>query len=347
MPDLTPNAKTDPKSVLRQLSGGARFSASEFEAALDVISADTATMAQKAAFLALLRGRGETVDEITGAARLLRSRMLTVDAPAGAIDIVGTGGDGHGTYNISTAATFVVAGAGVPVAKHGNRSVSSQSGASDVLAALGVTLDAPRATVERAIREAGAGFLWAPLYHPLMKAWGPVRAELGFRSLFNLLGPLCNPAGVKRLVLGVFGREWVMPVAETLAALGTKRALVVYGIDGMDELTTTGPTWVAELGPDGITAYEILPEDAGLSRASLADLKGGDPAENAAALARLLDGEAGAYRDIVLLNSAAALMVAGKVENLKDGAELAARSIDTGAARATLAMLIAITKSAA
>ncbi len=332
----------DPKAILRELAHGGRFDAADFETALDVMSSDEATIAQKAAFLSLLRGRGETVDEISGAARLLRARMQKVNAPPDAIDIVGTGGDGRGTYNISTAAALVVAGAGVPVAKHGNRAVSSKSGASDVLAALGVTLDAPPETVERAIREAGVGFLWAPLYHPLMKAWGPVRAELGFRTLFNLLGPLCNPCSVSRQVVGVFGREWVRPVAETLHALGSTRAMVVHGSDGLDELTTTGPTFVAELTVDGINAYELRPEDAGLARSALADLEGGTAEVNAAALTRLLDGEQGAYRDIVLLNAAAALMVAGKAANLSNGVELAAQSIDRGAAKATLARLVVI-----
>jgi len=336
----------DPKSILRDLAHGTAFDAAGFEHALDVMSGDGATLAQKAAFLALLRGRGERVAEITGAARLLRARMTRVPAPAGAIDIVGTGGDGHGTYNVSTAAAFVVAGAGVPVAKHGNRAVSSKSGASDVLAALGVNLDAPITTVSRAISEAGVGFLWAPLYHPLMKTWAPVRAELGFRSLFNLLGPICNPAGVSRQVVGVFGREWVLPVAETLQALGSVRAMVVHGSDGMDELTTTGPTWVAELTDEGITSYEVMPEDAGVSRASLADLAGGDAAHNAAAIRALLDGTPGPYRDIVILNAAAALMVAGRASNLADGAALAARSIDTGAAKTALAQLVAVSRDA-
>lgn len=335
-------AAADPKSILREIAHGAMLDAVQFQAALEIMSGEEASLAQRAAFLALLRGRGERVEEITGAARLMRSRMLRVEAPADAIDIVGTGGDGHGTYNVSTAASLVVAGAGVPVAKHGNRAVSSKSGASDVLAALGVNLDAPPAIVSQAIREAGVGFLWAPLYHPLMKAWGPVRAELGFRSLFNLLGPISNPAGVARQVIGVFGREWVRPVAETLQALGSVRALVVHGADGMDELTTTGPTWVAELGDEGITTYEIMPQDAGLQLAGLDELAGGDAAYNAAAIRSLLDGARGAYRDIVVLNAAAAIMIAGKAANLADGARLAAHSIDSGAARAALERLICV-----
>ena len=336
----------DPKTILREIAHGARFETARFEAALDAMSSEAATLAQKAAFLSLLRGRGETVDEITGAARLLRSRMLRIEAPAGAIDIVGTGGDGHGTFNISTAAAFVVAGAGVPVAKHGNRAVSSKSGASDVLAALGVAIDAPPATVSRAISDAGVGFLWAPLYHPLMKVWAPVRAELGFRTLFNLLGPICNPAGVDRQVVGVFGREWVRPVAETLLALGSRRALVVHGSDGMDELTTTGTSFVADVSGGAIREYEIVPEDAGLPRTTPADLTGGDAAHNAAALRGLLDGAAGPYRDIVVFNAAAALMVAGKAETIAEGARIAARSIDSGAAKAALAQLVAISTAA-
>lgn len=333
-----------PRDILRDIAHGASYDAARFQHALEVMSDDGVTLIQRAAFLALLRGRGERVAEITGAAGLLRARMKTVAAPAGAVDIVGTGGDGHGTYNVSTAAALVVAAAGVPVAKHGNRAVSSKSGASDVLAALGVTLEADVPTVERAIREAGVGFLWAPLYHPLMKVWAPVRAELGFRTLFNLLGPICNPAGVRHHVVGVFDPVWLIPVAEALQALGSKRALVVHGADGMDELSTTGPTFVAELGGDGITSYEIVPEDAGLPRATLDDLKGGDAAHNAAALRALLCGAKGPYRDIVLLNAGAALMVAGRSANLGDGVRAAATAIDSGAAERALNRLVEISR---
>jgi len=295
------------------------------------------------AFLMALRVRGETVGEITGAARLLRARMTPAEAPPGAIDIVGTGGDSHGTYNVSTAAAIVAAGAGAAVAKHGNRSVSSLSGASDVLQALGVKIDVGPMTVGRAIASANVGFLWAPMHHPAMKQWAPIRADLGIRSLFNLLGPLCNPASVKRQVLGVYDRKWVEPVAETLKNLGSVHAWVVHGCDGMDELTTTGTSVVAELHDGNIHVFEITPEDAGLPRASLETLKGGDAPHNAAKLRALLHGEHGPYRDIVLFNTAAALIVAGKAASLEDGVRLAALSIDSGAAATALDKLVAAT----
>lgn len=333
----------NPKDILRDLARGAQYDAPTFADALDTMSAPTTTLLQQSAFLSLLRGRGETVAEITGAATLLRQRMIRIDAPANAIDIVGTGGDGHGTFNISTATALVVAGTGHPVAKHGNRAVSSKSGASDVLAAFGVKLDAGPSTVERAIRETNVGFLWAPLYHPVMKVWAPVRAELGFRTLFNLLGPLCNPANVTHHVLGVFDRAYVGPIAETLRNLGSQRAWVVHGADGMDELTTTGVTHVAELRDGAIRLFDVTPEDAGLARATLSDLAGGDATHNAAAMRRLFAGEAGPYRDIVLLNAAAALVVAGFAHTLKDGVDQAARSIDQGLAGRALQELIEIT----
>jgi anthranilate phosphoribosyltransferase len=276
----------------------------------------------------------------------MRSRMLAVDAPPNAVDIVGTGGDGHGTYNVSTCAAIVTAGAGVPVAKHGNRSVSSLSGASDVLTALGVKLDVPPVTISRAIAEAGVGFMWAPMHHPAMKHWAPVRAELGVRTIFNLLGPLSNPAGVKRQVLGVFDDRWVEPLAEVLRNLGSERAWVVHGSDGLDELTTTGITRVAELNAGAISVFEVTPEDAGLPRATLAQLKGGDAQANAAAIRDVLGGEPGPFRDIVLLNAAAALIVGGKAASLREGVERASRSIDTGAAAQALDKLVAITNAA-
>ena len=331
------------KDILRDLSRGIAFERHAFRDALELMTSDAASAPQKAAFLALLRGRGETVAEITGAAELLRERMVTLRAPAGAVDIVGTGGDGHGTYNISTAAAFVVAGCGVPVAKHGNRAVSSRSGASDVLAALGVKLEVAPAVVERAISQAGVGFVWAPLHHPLMKAWGPVRAELGIRTIFNLLGPVCNPAGVKRQVVGVFDQFWIAPVAEVLRNLGSEHVWVVHGADGLDELTTTGVTHGAELRNGQIRAFRVQPEDAGLGRAKLADLAGGDAAHNALALRGVLAGETGAYRDIVLLNAAAALIVAGRAADLKAGVGQAMAAIASGKAQASLDNLIRIT----
>jgi anthranilate phosphoribosyltransferase len=334
---------TAPKDILRDLSKGVTLEASAFRDALAVMSEPATTMPQQAAFLALLRGRGETVEEITGAATLLRETMLRIEAPPDAIDIVGTGGDGHGTYNVSTCAAFVAAGCGLTVAKHGNRAVSSRSGASDVLAALGVKLDAPPEIVARAIREARVGFLWAPLYHPLMKVWAPVRAELGFRSIFNLLGPISNPAGVKRQVVGVFDQVWLSPVAHVLRNLGSEAAIVVHGADGMDELTTTGITHGAVLKGGQVRALRVTPEEAGLPRAQLADLAGGDAATNARALRDVLAGRPGAYRDIVLLNTAAALLVADRAGTLAEGVALAAQAIDQGAAARALDALVEIT----
>ncbi len=335
------------KRIIQKVSTGACLSGEEIETAIDIMSSGGATPVQMGAFLMALRVRGETIEEITGAARLLRARMLTVNAPAGAIDIVGTGGDSHGTYNVSTCAAIVAAGAGARVAKHGNRSVSSLSGASDVLTALGVKVDVGPNVVSRAISQAGVGFMWAPMHHPAMKQWAPVRAELGIRTIFNLLGPLSNPAGVKHQVLGVFDSKWVEPLAHVMKNLGSEHVWIVHGSDGMDELTTTGASIVAELKDGDITIFEVSPEDAGLPRASLADLKGGDAAANAAAIRVLLQGEPGPFRDIVLLNAAAALIVAGKAANLANGVERAARSIDSGAAMAALDKLIAATNEGA
>jgi anthranilate phosphoribosyltransferase len=334
------------KRLLNQIADGNTLSAHEMHDALDLLMSGVATPVQMGAFLMALRVRGETVAEITGAAAFLRARMTPADAPPHAVDIVGTGGDSHGTYNVSTAAAIVAAGAGVCVAKHGNRSVSSLSGASDVLQALGVKIDIGPMIVSRAIASANVGFLWAPMHHPAMKVWAPIRADLGIRSLFNLLGPLCNPASVKRQVLGVYGRKWLEPMAEALKNLGSVHAWVVHGADGMDELTTTGPSTVAELVDGNIHVFEVTPEDAGLPRSSLADLKGGDATLNAAKLRALLQGETGAYRDIVLLNTAAALIVAGKAKSLERGVELAASAIDSGAANRALDALVAVTNDA-
>ena len=335
------------KRLIQKVSTGAALDEDEIESALDIMSSGAATPVQMGAFLMALRVRGETVAEITGAARLLRRRMLPVEAPAGAVDIVGTGGDSHGTYNVSTCAAIVAAGAGAKIAKHGNRSVSSISGASDVLGALGVKLDVGPQTVARAIAGAGVGFMWAPMHHPAMKQWAPVRAELGIRTIFNLLGPICNPAGVTRQILGVFDKTWVEPIAHVLKNLGAEHVWVVHGSDGMDELTTTGTSFVAELKDGDIALFEVTPEDAGLKRASLADLKGGDARANAAAIRMVLQGEPGPFRDIVLLNAAAALIVAGKAANLADGVERAARAIDGGSALTALDRLVAITNEGA
>ena len=333
----------DLKRILKTVSQGESLNDKEIEAALDLMSSGAATPIQMGAFLMALRLRGETVDEITGAARLMRSRMVRVKAPPGAVDIVGTGGDSHGTYNVSTCAALVAAGAGLKVAKHGNRSVSSLSGASDVLTALGVKVDVGPEVVARAIDEAGVGFMWAPMHHPMMKHWAPIRAELGIRTIFNMLGPLCNPAGVTHQVVGVYDARLVEPIAHVLKNLGSEHVWVVHGSDGMDELTTTGPSKVAALDDGDIAVFEVTPEQAGLARASLADLKGGDAAANAAAIRVVLHGEPGPFRDIVLLNAAAALIVAGKAANLADGVKRAARAIDTGAAMNALSRLITAT----
>lgn len=335
------------KTLIQKVSGGTPLSSEEIETALDIMSSGVATPAQMGAFLMALRVRGETVEEITGAARMMRARVNRVDAPRGAVDIVGTGGDSHGTYNVSTCASIVAAGAGVPIAKHGNRSVSSISGASDVLSALGVKLDVGPDVIAREIREAGVGFMWAPMHHPAMKHWAPIRAELGIRTIFNLLGPISNPAGVKRQVVGVFAEQWVEPVAHVLAKLGSEHCWVVHGHDGMDELTTTGSTTVAEVLDGKVTMFEVTPADAGLPPAKLSDLKGGNAEVNAAAIRDLLAGKAGPFRDIVLLNAAAALIVGGKAASLTDGVALAARSIDSGAAKAALDKLVAISNGRA
>ncbi len=334
---------TDLKAHIATVADGRPLTAAEAEAAFDIIMSGEATPSQIGGLLMALRVRGETVEEITGAARAMRAKMLPIDAPDGAIDLCGTGGDGTATYNISTASQFVVAALGVPVAKHGNRALSSKSGAADVLAALGVNLDCDMALVERSLREAGTCFMMAPRHHSAMRHVGPTRVELGTRTIFNLLGPLSNPAQVRRQLLGVFSPAWVEPLAHVLKDLGHEKAWVVHGADGMDEISTTGASLVAELKDGQVTTFEVTPEDAGLPRASLDDLRGGDGEENAAALRRLLDGEAGPYRDIVVLTSAAALMVADKADTLAQGAALAAEAVDSGAAKARLEALIAIT----
>lgn len=333
---------SDFKAYLAKIADGATLSPEEARGAFELIMSGDATQAQMAAFLMGLRMRGVTVAELTAGASVMREKAKLVTAPDGAIDIVGTGGDGAHTYNISTACVLVVGGCGVTIAKHGNRAASSKSGTADALSHLGLNLDLPAENIGRCITDAGIGFMFAPAHHTAMKYVGPVRSEMGIRTIFNLLGPLSNPAFVKRQMIGVFAKRWVEPFAEVLRNLGSTHAWVVHGSDGLDEMTTTGPTFVAELKDGHIRTFEVTPEDAGLPRATLAQLRGGDPAYNAAAITRLLDGEKSPYRDIVLLNSAAALIVAGRVDNLKDGAELAAQSIDSGAARKALARLIAV-----
>jgi len=332
-------------SILKTVGAGRSLDEDEMCAAIATMTEGGATPPQMAAFLMALAVRGETVPEISGAARLLREKMtpLEVKDSVDPIDIVGTGGDGHATYNVSTCAAFVAAGAGLKVAKHGNRSVSSRSGASDVLTALGVNVDAPLDVVARALNDVGIAFLWAPKHHPAMKTWAPIRAELGVRTVFNLLGPLCNPAQVKRHVIGVFDRRWVEPIADVLKSLGSTHAWVVHGHDGLDELSTTGPTSVAELRDGDISVFEVTPEDAGLERATLSDLKGGDAEENARALREVLSGTQSAYRDIVCLNAAAALVVHDRAANLSDGVKRAELAIDSGRAQQALDALVAIT----
>jgi len=334
---------TDLKALLGIVAQGKSLTEAEAETAFDIIMSGDATPAQMGGFLMALRVRGETVDEITGAARVMRAKALSIAAPAGAIDTCGTGGDGAGTWNVSTAAALVLAAAGVPVAKHGNRALSSKSGAADVLAALGVNIDADMVLVKRALWEANICFLMAPRHHSAMRHVGPTRVELGTRTIFNLLGPLSNPASTKRQLVGVFARTWVEPVAQVLAKLGLERAWVVHGSDGLDELTTTGPSFVAELSEGRVHTFEVTPEEAGLPRARPEDLKGADAATNAKALRHLLDGGSGPYRDIVLLNSAAALFVAGKVGKLSEGVRLAGEMLDSGRARRVLDRLVEIT----
>lgn len=335
------------KVLLGIVGSGKSLSLPQAQRAFDIMMSGEASPAQMGAFLMALRQRGETVEEITAGAMTMRARALAIEAPAGAIDTCGTGGDASGTFNISTAVSLVLAGLGVPVAKHGNRAQSSKSGAADVLKELGVNIDADMALVKRSIWEAGVGFLMAPRHHAAMKHVGPVRVDLGFRTIFNLLGPLSNPAGTRRQLVGVFAREWVEPVARVLANLGTEKAWVVHGYDGLDEITTTGPTYVAELDNGTVRSFTIAPADAGLPVAQPQDLKGGDAATNALALSALLDGHTGPYRDIVLMNSAAALIVAGKVKDLKGGVMVASTSIDGGKARQALNRMVDITNGKA
>jgi len=330
----------DFRGLLAKVGNGEPLGIDEAERAFDIMTSGDATPAQMGAFLMGLKVRGETAEELAGGARVLRAKMLRVRAPEGAIDIVGTGGDHHGTYNVSSCSALVVAGAGVPVAKHGNRAFTSKSGAADVLDALGINLDLPIETLERALVEAKVCFLMAPRHHSAMRNVAGPRVELApSRTIFNLLGPLSNPAAVKRQLVGVFDRRWLRPVAEALGQLGLERALVVHGQDGMDELTTTTKSWAASLENGKVSEIEIAPEDIGVKRASLADLKGGDPAYNAEAIHKVLAGEKNAFRDIVVLNSAAAIMVAGKARDLKEGAALAVAAIDSGKAKAALETL--------
>ncbi|MBV9458255.1 MAG: anthranilate phosphoribosyltransferase [Bradyrhizobium sp.] len=335
----------DLKSIIGKVATGATLTREESAAAFDSLMSGEATPSQMGGLLMALRVRGETVEEITGAVSAMRAKMLPVIAPADAVDIVGTGGDGSGSVNVSTCASFIVAGTGVPVAKHGNRALSSRSGAADVLASLGVKIDLKPEQVGRCVKEAGIGFMFAPSHHPAMKNVGPTRTELATRTIFNLLGPLSNPAGVKRQMVGVFSRQWVQPLAQVLKNLGAEAVWVVHGSDGLDEITLTGPTFVAALENGNIRSFEVTPEEAGLGRAGGDGLKGGDANANAVALQGVLDGKPSAYRDVALLNAAAALVVAGKAKTLKDGVGLGIKSLDSGAAAAKLKQLIAVSNS--
>ena len=333
--------------ALKPLIGAAAdrpLTRAEAEAAFTILFEGEATPSQIGGLLMALRTRGETVDEYAAAAAVMRSKCHRVSAPEGAMDVVGTGGDGKGTLNISTATAFVVAGAGVTVAKHGNRNLSSKSGAADALSELGVKVMIGPDVVEKALQSCGIAFMVAPMHHPAMAHVGPTRAELGTRTIFNILGPLTNPAGVKRQLTGAFSRDIIRPMAQTLGQLGSERAWLVHGSDGTDEMTITGVTWVAALNEDdSISEFELHPEDFGLPVHPFEAIVGGTPAQNAQAFRALLDGAPGAYRDAVLLNAAAALKVAGKAEALADGVHMATESIDSGAAKAKLTALAAAT----
>ena len=335
------------KDMIGRVAGGETLSQDDAESAFDTMMSGEATPSQIGGFLMALRVRGETVDEITGAARTMRAKMTRVTAPDDVIDIVGTGGDGAGTYNISTAAAFVVAACGVPVAKHGNRALSSKSGAADVLMALGVNIDIAANAIGRCITDVGLGFMFAPNHHAAMKHVGPSRVELGTRTIFNLLGPLSNPAGARRQLIGVFAPEWVEPVARVLGQLGSERVWVVHGASGLDEISTTGPTRVSSLIDGEVTSFEISPADAGLSPSSLEELRGGDAEVNAAAMRAVFEGKPSAYRDIVLLNAGASLVVADAAKSLADGVTMAQAVVDNGAAAAKVDALAALTQELA
>jgi anthranilate phosphoribosyltransferase len=332
------------KPLLSRLADGATLTGEDADMFFAACLRGEPSPAQIAAAVTAMRLRGETIGEITACARAMRQAALRLDHPYDVIDVCGTGGDGAHTLNISTAVAMVAAGGGLKVAKHGTRAISSKSGSSDVLAALGVNVAATPTQQLRALNEAGVCFMFAPAHHGAMRHVAPVREDLGFRTIFNMLGPLSNPAGAKRQVLGVFDSRWVDPLARVLGVLGATRAWVVHG-DGLDEITTTGATQVAEWREGMVRLFNITPEAVGLPRAAKADLIGGDPAHNAEALTRLLAGETGAYRDIVLLNAAAAFLVAEKVETLREGVDLGRQVIDSGAAREALARLVAISNT--
>jgi anthranilate phosphoribosyltransferase len=333
------------KSFIAKAATGASLTREEAREAFGILMSGEATPAQIGGFLMALRVRGETVDEITGAVETMRAKMLRVEAPATSLDIVGTGGDGSGSYNISTCAAIVAAGAGLKIAKHGNRALSSRSGAADTLAALGVKLDITPEIISRCITQAGVGFMFAPQHHAAMKHVGPSRAELGTRTIFNLLGPLSNPASVKRQITGVFAKNWLEPLAKVLSNLGSERVWVTHGEGGLDEITPCGTTWVSELNSGKVTSFEITPESAGLSRSNPADLKGGDADHNADALKAVLGGAKNAYRDAAVITAGAALLVADEAADLREGVSLAQAAIDNGKAAQALATLVSVSNS--
>lgn len=337
MPDL--------KQHLAKVANGESLNVEEARDAFSIIMSGEATLAQIGGFLMALRVRGETVPEIVGAVGVMREKMLRVEVPANAVDIVGTGGDGMKTYNISTLASLIVAGAGVPVAKHGNRALSSKAGTADALSALGVKLDIGPQAIAACIRDAGIGFMFAQLHHSAMRHVGPARVELGTRTIFNILGPLANPGSVKRQLVGVFSPHWLHPIAETLRELGSESVWVVHG-SGLDEITTTGTTDVVALEDGKIRAFKLTPSDFGVETATIDDIRGGDGEVNARALRAVLDGEKNAYRDIALANAAASLVVAGVAGDIKTGMTLAIESLESGATAGALDKLIAVSNTA-
>ena len=328
--------------LLNKVADGKTLSQKEAEQAFAFLMSGDAEEVEIAGFLMALRTRGESVDELTAAARVMREKSLKVQAPEGTIDTCGTGGSGKNTYNISTAAAFIVAASGVPVAKHGNRAASSRCGSADVLRELGVKPDIPPEQIQRCLQEAGIGFLFAPAHHPAMKYVAPVRAKLATRSIFNLLGPLCNPAGARRQLLGVFSKEWLPMIAQALGNLGSERAWVVHGADGLDELSVSGINNVTELHDGKLRSFELDPAELGLPRNDIAAIQGGDPEENARALSALLSGEKSPYRDVVLLNAAAALTVAGEGDDLRANLQRATDALDSGEAERRLKLLITL-----
>ncbi|HRX35389.1 MAG TPA: anthranilate phosphoribosyltransferase [Aestuariivirga sp.] len=335
----------DLKPFIAKVAAGTALTREEARDAFNVMMSGEATPSQIGGLLMGLRVRGETVDEITGAVEIMREKMITVEAPSDAVDIVGTGGDASGSYNVSTCAAFIAAGAGLKVAKHGNRALSSKSGAADVLMALGIKIDLAPQQISRCIADAGLGFMFAPAHHSSMKHVGPSRVELGTRTIFNLLGPLSNPAGIRRQVTGVFSHAWVEPLVMVLRNLGTEACWICHGEGGLDEIVPTGTTWISELRNGSIRSFELTPEACGITRSSLDDLKGGDAAHNAEALRQVLEGQSSAFRDAAVMTAGAALVVAGRSTNIKEAVAMAQDAVNTGAALRALDTLIQVSNS--